>query len=240
MLLDEAMMLLSGGNKPITASALTDLPLPDSPTSATVALRGTLKDTPLTASTLVCLSMRKPTRNWRTSNRISSLMAASFHFGIERVAQRVGEQRERRHQHRHGDRGGRQLPPFTEYQLVLRLVQHAAPRHHAHRHAEAEEAQDHFGLDEADHQDGHLHQRHVADVGEDVRVHAPPVRGAMASAAITYSRALCLMYSARIRRNGPVQPVRPRISTMVVTPFCCSTAATVKIISTDGMAVKTL
>src|SRR5476649_2964146 len=178
MLLGAAMTLFSRGSKPITASALTDLPLPDSPTSATVALRGTLKETPLTASTLLCLSMRKLTRNWRTSNRISSLMAASFHFGIERIAQRVGEQRERRHQHRHGDRGGGQLLPFAEYQFVLRLVQHAAPQHHADRHAEAEEAPYHFGLDEADHQYRHLHQRDVADVGEDVRVHAPPVRGA--------------------------------------------------------------
>ena len=49
------MLAQPGRSSPITASELTDLPLPDSPTSATVALRGTLKDTPLMASTLLCL-----------------------------------------------------------------------------------------------------------------------------------------------------------------------------------------
>ena len=33
----------------------------------------------------------------------------------------------------------------------------------------------------------------------------------IASAASTYSRTLCLRYSARISRKIPVQPVRPRI-----------------------------
>jgi hypothetical protein len=56
------MTVVAGGSKPITASELTDLPLPDSPTSATVALRGTLKDTPLIASTVVLRSTRKAMR----------------------------------------------------------------------------------------------------------------------------------------------------------------------------------
>jgi hypothetical protein len=50
-----SMMVLSGGSRPITASELTDLPLPDSPTSATVLLRGTLNEMPLTASNVVFL-----------------------------------------------------------------------------------------------------------------------------------------------------------------------------------------
>ena len=40
----------SGGSRPRMASAVTDLPLPDSPTSATVAFLGMSKEMPLTAS----------------------------------------------------------------------------------------------------------------------------------------------------------------------------------------------
>ena len=50
-------------------SAVTDLPLPDSPTSATVLLTGTSKLTPLTARRLLASSMRKSTSRSRTSSR---------------------------------------------------------------------------------------------------------------------------------------------------------------------------
>ena len=69
ILLDAAMLEVSGGNKPITASELTDLPLPDSPTKATVVLRGMLKEIPLTVSTLSFLLIRKDTRKFSTTNK---------------------------------------------------------------------------------------------------------------------------------------------------------------------------
>ncbi len=53
----------------------------------------------------------------------------------------------------------------------------------------------------------------------------------IASAACTYSRALCFRYSPRISRNTPVQPVSPRIRMIVTIPFCWSTAATARISS---------
>jgi hypothetical protein len=62
----------------------------------------------------------------------------------------------------------------------------------------------------------------------------------IASAACTYSRALCLRYSPRTSRKIPVQPVRPRIRTMVSIPFCCSTAATARISSRYGIELNTL
>ena len=68
--------LFSGASKPMTASELTDLPLPDSPTSATVALRGTSNEMPLTASKLVFLSSRKETRRSRTC---SSMLESVSH-----------------------------------------------------------------------------------------------------------------------------------------------------------------
>ena len=61
----------------------------------------------------------------------------------------------------------------------------------------------------------------------------------MASAARTYSRLRCLMYSARTCRYMPVQPTRPRISTTVLMPRP-NTAANAKISRMSGIDVKTL
>src|SRR6266542_4198015 len=177
----------SGGSKPRIESAVTDLPLPDSPTSATVLLRSMSNEMPFTASNVWCLSRRNPTRRLRT--RISGSVAAfllsaisspqpSLELRIERVAQRVGEQTERGDEQRHRCTGGDELPPLAEDQLVLRLVQHRSPRHDVDRNAEAEERQDHFGLYERDDEDGKLHEHDVAHVREDVDEHPAPVRRA--------------------------------------------------------------
>src|SRR5205823_5946154 len=61
-----------------------------------------------------------------------------------------------------------------------------------------------------------------------------------ASAACTYSRALCFKYSARSNRNVPVQPVSPRIRMIVRMPFCCRTAATARTSSRYGIELNTL
>src|SRR5882762_955895 len=62
----------------------------------------------------------------------------------------------------------------------------------------------------------------------------------IASAASTYSRTLCFMYSARISRKIPVQPVSPRIRITVSTPFWLTTAATASTSSRYGIEVNTL
>ncbi|UUZ50300.1 hypothetical protein LP420_10380 [Massilia sp. B-10] len=66
MLASGAITVLSRGSSPMTASELTDLPLPDSPTSATVAWAGTSNETPLSASKVACLPTRNDTRRLRT------------------------------------------------------------------------------------------------------------------------------------------------------------------------------
>src|SRR5579864_7103473 len=147
------MIEFSGGRRPSIASDVTDLPDPDSPTSATVLSRGMSNEMPLTASNVELRSRRNDTRRLRTLIS-GSLMDdpavlmiapcpsnshASLEFRIERIAQRVGEERERGHQHRHRGAGGDQLPPLAEDQLVLRLVQHRAPRHDVDGYAEAQE-----------------------------------------------------------------------------------------------------
>jgi len=58
--------VVSGASRPITASELTDLPLPDSPTSATVLLSGTSNEMPSSASKVLRLSVRKAMRRSRT------------------------------------------------------------------------------------------------------------------------------------------------------------------------------
>ena len=134
----------SGGSSPRIASDVTLLPDPDSPTSATVLLRGTSNEMPFTASNVDRLSRRKRIDRSRTltSGALGSSASAvaafvlyiamsvprlALEFRIERVAQRVGEEAERGDQrgHRHGRRD--ELPPLAEDQLVLRLVQHRAP-----------------------------------------------------------------------------------------------------------------
>ncbi len=63
------MTVVVAGSKPITASELTDLPLPDSPTSATVLLSGTSNEMPFSASKVLCLSVRKAMRRSRTCSK---------------------------------------------------------------------------------------------------------------------------------------------------------------------------
>src|SRR5689334_5387385 len=152
------------GRRPRIESEVTDLPLPDSPTSATVALRGISKETPFTASKVVCLSSRKFTRRLRTLSSVSM----SLQLRIERVAQRVGEEAEGGDQHGHERARRGELPPFAEDQLVLRLIEHRSPRNHVDRDAEPEERQDHLGLDERNGIDRELNEHDVAHVREDV------------------------------------------------------------------------
>src|SRR6266567_15703 len=66
-----ATVAFSFGRRPSIDSDVTDLPLPDSPTSATVAFLGMSKLMPFTASKLVFLSRRKLTRRLRTESRVS-------------------------------------------------------------------------------------------------------------------------------------------------------------------------
>ena len=64
-------LAFSLGSRPSIDSEVTDLPLPDSPTSATVAFFGMSKLIPLTASKVVSLSSRKLIRRLRTESRVS-------------------------------------------------------------------------------------------------------------------------------------------------------------------------
>jgi hypothetical protein len=68
-------MAFCGGNKPMMAKALTDLPLPDSPTNATVRSRGMTKETDSTARTGALEALMKSTVRFLTSNKLSEICA---------------------------------------------------------------------------------------------------------------------------------------------------------------------
>ena len=61
------MIEFSGGRRPMIESAVTLLPEPDSPTSATVLSSGMSKETPRTASKTSSPPSRKLTRRSRTA-----------------------------------------------------------------------------------------------------------------------------------------------------------------------------
>ena len=198
----------SGGSSPRIASEVTDLPLPDSPTSATVRVaRDVEADALHRLEASWCRSRRNDDPQVAHADQqvrcvlLMLVPRASLELRIERVAQRVGEQAERGDEHRHRRARRGELPPLAEDQLVLRLVEHRAPGHHVDRHAEAEERQDHLGLDEADHEDATAAPaRRGSRWGRCGRTCARAFDAPIASAACTYSRALCFRYSARISR----------------------------------------
>ena len=174
------MIACSRGSRRMIDIAETDLPLPDSPTSATVEFVGTSNDMPLTASKIVPPSSRKLTPRFLTSSMFfhvsclgrylifGSSASRSESVSIENAVTSIAIEMP----------AAAKLPPFADHQFVLRLGEHGAPRDHIHRHAQAEEGQDHLGLDELHHVLRKLHQAHVADVGQDVHEHAAAVRGA--------------------------------------------------------------
>src|SRR6266542_4687072 len=102
-------LAFSLGRRPSIDSEVTDLPLPDSPTSATVAFFGMSKLIPLTASKVVSLSSRKLIRRLRTESSVSMASrhpVALLQFRIQRVAQGIGKEAERGDQNRHERSGG--------------------------------------------------------------------------------------------------------------------------------------
>src|SRR5467141_1548476 len=108
------------GSRPRIARAVTDLPLPDSPTSATVLFAGMSKLMPLTAWEIVVLSRRKSTFRSRIPIRTPAL----FTEGCRSIASLSGDLLEKRLGRRiaaeklaHHFRGG-PLPAVGEDQLA--------------------------------------------------------------------------------------------------------------------------
>src|SRR5438067_615413 len=107
MRLAESTTAFSGSRRRIDI-ADTVLPLPDSPTSASVVFSRTSKLTPRTACTVV----RRVTKDTlRFATETSARIVTLAQLRVERVAQAVGQHRERRKEDRHEDGRGGKLPP---------------------------------------------------------------------------------------------------------------------------------
>src|SRR5690606_39539789 len=72
--LSSEIRALSAGSRPIVAREVTDLPLPDSPTSATVVLAGISKETPFTVSIYSLFSPLKLTRRFSTRSSADAVL----------------------------------------------------------------------------------------------------------------------------------------------------------------------
>src|SRR5690606_2804487 len=126
-----------------SASAVTVLPEPDSPTRASFSPGCTSKPTPCTT----CLLPKRTSRSrTRSSGPVASPLRKELRTSsaprlarIERIAQRIaheGEQQQRRDQHAEG---GQRDPPRID--VVLALAEQLAQAGRARRHPQAKEVQ---------------------------------------------------------------------------------------------------
>jgi len=127
--------------------------------------------------------------------------------------------------------------PLAQYQLVLRLVEHRSPGHDVDRNAEPQEGKDDFGLDERNHQYRKLYSTTWLMFGRCARTSAC-VRCADRVRRLNIFAALVLQIFAANQPEAAGPPGQPEIRMMVNIPFCCSTAATARISSRYGIAVK--
>src|SRR5204863_334335 len=124
----------------ITESAVTDLPEPDSPTSASVLLFCRSNEMRSTASN--CRSpWRNATERSRTERRgwFMASMSTKRLARIERVAHRLADEDQQREHEGHGDEAAQPEPRRLDVRLALR--QQFAERGRAWRHPEAEEVE---------------------------------------------------------------------------------------------------
>src|ERR1043166_9537083 len=163
-------------------SAVTLLPLPDSPTTASVSPAWSVNDTPSTARTTPS-SVKKWVWRSRTSSSVSvtSRLPSSFAperpARIERVAQAVAEEVERHDREEDRAAGCEEHPgERRQHALAARGVQHVAPARGRGLHADAEEAQEHLTQDVARDRHGRGHDRERHRVRQDVAHDDPQAR----------------------------------------------------------------
>ena len=140
-------------SRPMTASAVTDLPQPLSPTRQCVSPRRTVQ-----------VDARAPPRCAPKRTRrpaTSSTAAQTSPAGAEQVAQPVAEQVDAQHQHEQRDARHHDHPGVEEH-VVLALGDHQPPARQRRRHAEAEEGQHRLEQDRQRHLQRRDHDQVVA------------------------------------------------------------------------------
>src|ERR1700726_3939887 len=153
-----AVTLPAGSRIPITAYAVTDLPDPDSPTSAMVS--------PLSTAKLTLSSARTMPERVRNSTLSPSTLSAGAAVvmsascpspGIDHVAQAVAKQVEAEHRDHQRQAGKKRIPPFPRHHKGRALGHHDAPFRHRWPHAEPDERQAGGVEDGVTHGQRHLH-----------------------------------------------------------------------------------
>src|SRR3954463_100789 len=154
---------------PMTASPVTDLPAPDSPTTPSTSPLAMSKET-LSIARSVPRREANSTRRLRTE-RTGSVMNAAYssEFRVKRVTQPVAEQIDRQDQRRECDSREGDDPPFAREQIVIADPDQRAQRWHGLGHPRAEERQRRLGDDSEREIDGgddenrpHRVRQHVA------------------------------------------------------------------------------
>src|ERR1700675_3779921 len=123
-----AVTLPAGSRMPITAYAVTDLPDPDSPTSAMVSPLSTAKLTLSSARTMPERVRKSPLSPSTRSAGAAVVMCVSCPSpGIDHVAQAVAEQVEAEHCDHQRQAGKERIPPFPRHHEGRALRDHDAP-----------------------------------------------------------------------------------------------------------------
>jgi hypothetical protein len=137
---DRPVDLRLSGNSDTVDSAVTDLPDPLSPTSATVSPSSTWKVTPFTAWAEAHRPARKEAHAGPDALTSASLIAGDEGLPrVEGVAHALEDEDQQRQHDREGEEGGEAEP--GRLQVLLGLQRHLAQRRRRGRQAEAEEVE---------------------------------------------------------------------------------------------------
>src|SRR5579863_10182094 len=159
-----------GSIRPITARPVTDLPAPDSPTTPSTSPFAMSKEMPSMARNTLW-RVTNSTRRLRTE-RTGSVMRSDFSkarsskFRIERIAQPIAEQVDRKDQNRERKSREGHDPPLAGKQIIVADPDQGAERGHGVGHAYSKERQGRLRDDRERHVDGRDHQDWPHRIGQ--------------------------------------------------------------------------
>src|SRR3954471_3492363 len=165
--LTEPSALPFAASRPIAASMVWLLPEPDSPTTATVSQRRTVRFTARTASTTPSGVLKRTCRPETWSSVSSPMPPTSMVPRVERVAQSVAEEVEREQRDDEEDRGEDQHPRRC-LDRCRALRDEGAEAGQRLLHAEPEEREEALQQDDARHQDGDENDHRSDGVRDDM------------------------------------------------------------------------
>src|SRR3954447_16474134 len=151
---------------PRIESAVTLLPLPDSPTTPTQSPASTSSET-----SSIAVTQPVSTRNWTVRLRMARSGAiksiASLQAGVEHVAERVAEQIEAQCGEADGDAGKQHHPPGLGG-IVAAFGDDVAPACDRRLNTNAEKTERRFRQHRIGKDEGQMHQQRAEAIGQDV------------------------------------------------------------------------